>query len=156
MTMGVVACLQASAGGSEYRIGPGTSPLQWTDVATLEGDELSALRDLGREYVGPQASVGVGTIATFTDSAPFGETVLERRVKRLSVPAVMVERSGDDAHCVVDLSLAFDDVTGQLLLAFTSARSEWVLPDGTPRIRSRVSLCVPKSHRLEQVPSSPP
>jgi hypothetical protein len=105
----------------------------WTEIAAVEGDDLGALRELGREYVGSQALVGSGTIVSFTDDKPFGETMVKRRVERLFVPAVTVEQSSGDARCVIDLNLVFDEGTRELLVGFTNARSEWVLPDGPPK-----------------------
>ena len=111
------------------------SPLSWRTVSETPALDVSAARGRAATYLGvPDAQAVSYEVGRITDRNELGDPVSDRLAYAFLFPSVPWERNFEgrvDAG-QVDLQVVVDARTGELILAFTPARSEWVERDNSP------------------------
>ncbi len=118
----------------EVRRGPAESPLKWVVVAPADTATARTLRLLAGTFLGMDSvSVASVDLVTVDDRGWLGDGV--RRVWRVRTGHAAVRRAlveeaqpSSGGAASIELVLAFDELTRELLFASTEPRPVWVLP----------------------------
>ena len=127
------------------------SPLTWREVTGPCSISPQQALDLSRKYLGRSDIAGsTPQLVDLTDRDTLGVRNVDRRLYLTLFDSVPFTRNFQDDSLAIDLHVGVDAESGQLAVAFTPAKAEWIEPM-TPR-RSADAVAVEAGWTMSAAP----